>query len=70
LTSTGFSATVLNDTQLEYFPRWFSGPVKLYKFRTGWVTIEPGTGNSNEENGFVLINSDGTEMAVYHLWGE
>lgn len=70
LTSIGFSDTVLNNTQLEHFPRWFGGQIKLYRFKTGWVTIEPGTDNSIEENGFVLINNDRTEMAVYHLWGE
>lgn len=70
LTSTGFSDTHLNDAHLTDFPRWFGGQVSVYKFKTGWVTIEPGTDNSIEENGFVVISSDGTEMAVYHLWGE
>jgi hypothetical protein len=70
LTSTGFSDTVLNNTQLEHFPRWFGGQIKMFKFKTGWVTIEPGTDDSNEENGFVIIDSEEEEMAVYHLWGE
>jgi hypothetical protein len=70
LTSAGFSGTVENNTALEHFPRWFGGPIKVYIFKTGWVTIEPGTDHSIEENGFVTINSDGTAMAVYHLWGE
>lgn len=70
LTSTGFSETVRNNTQLEYFPRWFGGQVKVYKFKTGWVTIEPGSDNSIEVNGFVVTNGDRTEMAIYHLWGE
>ncbi len=70
LTSTGFSETIESNTQLEHFPRWFSGQLKVYKFKTGWMTIEPGTDNSIEENGFVVINSDRTGMAVYHLWGE
>lgn len=70
LTSTGFSDTVKNTSELEYFPRWFGGQVQVYKFKTSWVTIEPGTDNSIEENGFVVINSDKKEMAVYHLWGE
>jgi hypothetical protein len=48
---------------------WRSG-TSVYKFKTGWVTIEPGTDNSIEENGFVLINNDRTEMAVYYLWDE
>ena len=70
LISTGFSEIVVNNTQLEHFPRWFGGQIMVYKFKTGWVTIEPGTDASIEENGFVVINSDKTEMAVYHLWGE
>jgi hypothetical protein len=70
LTSSGFSDTVIQSTQLDYFPRWFSGQVRVYKFKTGWVTIEPGTDDYIEENGFVVINSDRTQMAVYHLWGE
>lgn len=70
LTNTGFSDTQLNDAHLTDFPRWFGGQVSVYKFKTGWVRIEPGTDNSIEENGFVVINRDGTKMAVYHLWGE
>jgi hypothetical protein len=70
LTSTGFSDTVLNDEELKHFPRWFGGQLNVYKFKTGWVTIEPGTDNSIEENGFVVINGDKTEMAIYHLWGD
>jgi len=70
LTSTGFSDTLLTNAQLEYFPRWFGGKISVYKFKTGWVTIKPGTDDSIEENGFVLISNDKREMAVYHLWGE
>ena len=70
LSSTGFNDTIENISTYNYFPRWFGGQLKLYKFKTGWVTIEPGTDNSIEENGFVLLNQDKSEMAVYHLWGE
>jgi hypothetical protein len=70
LTSTGFSDTLKSDGHLTDFPRWFGGQLRVYKFKTGWVTIEPGTDNSIEENGFIVISHDKTEMAVYHLWGE
>jgi hypothetical protein len=69
LTSTGFSDTLLNDQHLLNFPRWFGGKIKVYKFKTGWVAIEPGTDNTIEENGFVLIADNENEMAVYNLWG-
>ena len=42
----------------------------VYTFKTGIVMIEPGTGNSIEVNGFVVLDNEGTEMSVYHLWGE
>jgi hypothetical protein len=70
LDHTGFSDTTSNNSTFEYFPRWFGGKVKVYKFETGWITIEPGTDNSIEENGFVLISSRRNEFSVYHLWGE
>jgi hypothetical protein len=70
LSSTGFSESTLNDTQIKNFPRWFGGEVKVYKFKTGWLLIDPGTDNSIEENGFVVMKDDGTAMAAYHFWGE
>ena len=27
----------------KYLPRWFDGRLKLYRFKTGWITIEPET---------------------------
>lgn len=70
LTFKGFSDTMLNDATVQNFPRWFGGQIIVYKFRTGWVTIEPGTNNSINENGFVLVNETHNEIAVYHLWGD
>lgn len=70
LSSTGFDDNSKGTSTYGYFPRWFGGQLKLYKFNTGWMTIEPGTDNSIEENGFVLLNQDKSELAVYHLWGE
>jgi hypothetical protein len=70
LTSNGFPDTLMNNTELEYFPLWFPEQIKVYKFETGWITKEPGTDSTITENGFVVISSNGSEMAIYHLWGE
>ena len=70
LTSKGFCDTLLNDAHLDNFPRWFGGQMKIYRFKTDWITIEPGTDKSIEENGFVLLSYKKNEMSVYHLWGE
>ncbi len=67
---TGFSSSSAYKTVYKNFPRWISTDLKIYKFKTGWLTIEPGTENSIEVNGFVILNNVGSEMCVYHLWGE
>ncbi|QOD59358.1 hypothetical protein H9I45_08200 [Polaribacter haliotis] len=58
------------DLKSEPFPRWIETNFKLYRFKTGWLIFEPGTNDSTNENGFLLISSDNKQMTVYHLWGE
>ena len=70
LSSAGFSPNPSPNADFRYFPRWINASVKVYTFKTGWVVIEPGSGKSVDENGFLLLNKAGTEMSVYHLWGE
>lgn len=70
LSFRGFSSTPVNDSAHEKFPRWMNTGLKVYMFKTGWITVEPGTGISNEVNGFVVLGGRGSEMSVYHLWGE
>lgn len=62
----------LTETSATYlhFPRWINGDIELLKFKTDWVAVTPGSGESNEAFGYVLINIDKNEMSVYHLWGE
>ena len=43
---------------------------KLLVFQTTWMSIEPGNARETFENGFVVLNSDGTEMSLFHFWGE
>ena len=70
LTHEGFSVRSLNSSVHNHFPRWISAGSKVYMFKTSWIVIEPGTNESNDMNGFVLLNNDGSEMSVYHIWGE
>ena len=42
----------------------------VYRFKTGWVMYEPGTSEATNKTGIIAIKSDGTEMYVYHFWGE
>lgn len=70
LSYTGFSFTPINDSTHEKFPRWMNTGLKVYMFKTGWITVDPGTRKSNEVNGFVVLGNGASEMSVYHLWGE
>lgn len=70
LSYLGFQPKLENDETYQNFPRWINSNITLYKFKTNFITIEPGTDNSTEENGFILINENETEMSVYSLWGE
>ena len=51
-------------------PRWTETESTLYKFKTDWLRFYSGTDYSTEETGFILLANNGTEMSVYHIWGE
>jgi hypothetical protein len=55
---------------IEAFPNWNKSDMVLYRFETGWVATEPGNKIQTEVNGYLLLNSDGNEASIYHLWGE
>ncbi len=67
---TGFEPVDKDSISYKDFPRWITTDLIVYKFKTGWVKIHPGTDDSTVGNGFVLLNKDRNEMTVYHLWGE
>ena len=64
---TGYSLDILKESVLEQIK---SGDNYIFVFKTGWIAVEPGNARDTEKNGFVTINSNGTELKVYHLWGE
>lgn len=51
-------------------PNLKSNKNKILVFKTNWLTVEPGNTDETYENGFAVLNSDGTELKIYHLWGE
>jgi hypothetical protein len=64
---TDYSADILENTFLKKIN---SPHNNVFVFKTGWVAVEPGNAKETEKNGFVTINSDGTELIIYHSWGE
>lgn len=43
---------------------------KIFIFKTTWLAFEPGNTRETFENGFAILNSDNTELKIFHLWGE
>jgi len=70
LSHDGFSVKRINNAMHKHFPRWITAKAKVYLFTTDWAVFDLGTDESNYENGFVLLSDDGSEMSVYHIWGE
>jgi len=52
------------------FPRWIETDVTLYRFKTGWIVVEPGNLRETDTNGYIILSKDGKQLSVYHLWGE
>lgn len=52
------------------FPRWIQQDLTVYKFNTGMLQFYPGSDESTAVTGFLLLGKDGSEMTIYHLWGE
>ena len=71
LSHEGFNSTMTPSIKTYmYFPRWTNSDVLVLRFKTGWISILPGTDKENEINGVVMLSKDRRENAVYHLWGE
>lgn len=67
LKNDDYSLDILNESIL---PKLKSKDSKIFVFKTTWLNVEPGNTRETFENGFAVLNSDGTELKIYHLWGE
>lgn len=52
------------------FFRKIEADVTVFRFETSWLLFYPGTDESTEENGYVMVSEDGRQLSVYHLWSE
>lgn len=51
-------------------PKLMPDDRKIFIFKTNWLNVEPGNVRETFEDGFAVLNSDKTELKVYHFWGE
>ena len=71
LSSNGFVPTdTIYNSWFDDFPLQIKGDITVYKFETGWTKVNPGTGETTNAFGYVLLNKEKNQMTVYHLWGE
>jgi hypothetical protein len=64
-----YGADRSSDSGTVRFPRWIDSDCQVLVFKTGWVKTTFDDEHS-DESGFVVLSKDGTEMSVYHLWGD
>ena len=67
LKNDDYSLDILKETVL---PKLKTKNNRIFIFKTTWLAVEPGNARETFENGFAVLNSDGTELKVYYLWGE
>ncbi|MHA4739830.1 hypothetical protein [Dyadobacter sp. MSC1_007] len=52
------------------FPRWIDSDLVVYRFKTGWIAVQPGNKMETRVNGYLVVSADRCQFSVYHLWGE
>lgn len=52
------------------FERYIDSDLIVYRFKTDWILIYPGTDESTSENGYLLVDKKESKMTLYQLWGE
>jgi hypothetical protein len=52
------------------FERYIDSDLTVYRFKTDWILIYPGTNESTSENGYVIVDKEQSKMTLYQLWGE
>ncbi|MCF1750325.1 hypothetical protein [Mariniradius sediminis] len=67
LRNDDYSLDILNESIL---PKLKITDNKIFIFKTTWLKVEPGNTRETFENGFAILSSDGTELKIYHFWGE
>jgi hypothetical protein len=71
LSSEGFIPDfTIVDSEFNYFPRWTESGLTVIRFKTGLISIDPGTDDSYEINGFATLSDNKTELTIYHIWGD
>lgn len=67
LKNDDYSLYILNE---DILPKLKTNDNRLFIFKTTWMAVEPGNTRETFENGFAVLNSDGTELKIFHFWGE
>jgi hypothetical protein len=50
-------------------PEFLTVPSRILRFDSGWLRENPGTGETSPSIGYVQVADDGSQMYVFHFWG-
>lgn len=67
LKNDDYSFDILNESIL---PKLKTNDNKVFIFKTTWLAVDPGNTRETFENGFAVLNSDRTDLKIFHFWGE
>lgn len=75
LNPTSFDKLKLDDYSLyllteKVIPKLRTNDYSIFIFNTSIIAIESGDLGETYENGFAVLNSNKTELKVFHFWGE
>jgi hypothetical protein len=64
---TDYSLSILQEEALQLLN---ATTCRIFLFKTGWIAVEPGNARDTEITGFLVLNPNGDELAMFHRWGE
>ena len=56
--------------ELEDLSKFLTDYQEILTFKTNWIIVEPGSGESFDALGYIFLNSERSKMTVFHRWGE
>jgi len=59
-----------NNAEVKGMPRFIEKDSVVIRCETGWTRVAPGTSKATPAFGYIHLDAAGSQMAVYHVWGD
>jgi hypothetical protein len=65
----GNASAEIGQKETSHEPAFLAAPSTVGRFESGWVREDPGTSEITPAYGYVQVSDDGSQMYMYHFWG-